>query len=261
MSGWLAWLTTYVPLASTPVVALATVALAIFNYRYVRLTRRLVQESQRSREPLVTIDFEMPERNQVRLVVANHGLSPARDIRITVDRDIQWTHLFGAKAFSEFGVMRNGISYLTPSRKFKYLVGIPNLTASEDALQAEFRIDYADNAGKRYHDSIIYDFTAFREVLFESFKDPNLMVAEAIRKAERSRERQGRPFDLGVSRTKKCSMCAETIPAEAKKCSHCLELQVRPALQPVEEDSGGDEEALGPPAAGTHEDRKPPLDL
>lgn len=71
-----------------------------------------------------------------------------------------------------------------------------------------------------------------REVLFESFKDPGLAVAEAIRDTEssrRSHERSREMFStLGRRPKKVCPMCAELIPEEAKKCSHCHELLEKP---------------------------------
>jgi hypothetical protein len=77
-----------------------------------------------------------------------------------------------------------------------------------------------------------YDFSQMREVLFESFKDPGLAVAEAIREAEssrRSHERTREMFTrLGRAPMKTCPMCAELIPGEAKKCSHCHELLEKP---------------------------------
>lgn len=81
------WLSTYLPLASTFVVAAATVALAWLTSKYVRLTGKLVEETQRSREPSVTVDFEIPDHS-LRLIIINHGMSPAKNIRISVLKDV-----------------------------------------------------------------------------------------------------------------------------------------------------------------------------
>jgi len=48
------WVTSYLPLASTLVVSAATVVLVWLTGRYVRLTAKTVEESQKSREPSVT---------------------------------------------------------------------------------------------------------------------------------------------------------------------------------------------------------------
>jgi hypothetical protein len=42
---------------------------------------------------------------------------------------------------------------------------------------------------------------------------------------------------FGTPKRKKCSMCAEMIPEEAKKCSHCQELQAINIVTSVEENN------------------------
>ena len=67
-----------------------------------------------------------------------------------------------------------------------------------------------------------------REVMFESFTDSNLAVAEAIRDTERKRQSHERTRSMlngsTTRKRKQCPMCAEMIPEEAKKCSHCNEI-------------------------------------
>ncbi len=99
-------------------------------------------------------------------------------------------------------------------------------------MEVSLQISYSDDTGKRYAHTLDYDFDQMREVLFESFKDPGLAVAEAIRDTEssrRSHERTRQMFiTLGRPPVKTCPMCAELIPGEAKKCSHCHELLEKP---------------------------------
>lgn len=225
------WMTTYLPVISTIVVAGATVALVWLTSRYVRLTGRMVEESQKSREPSVTVDFEIPDRS-LRLVVENHGLSPAKNVRIAVLKEVQWVRSGKAReGLAECGAVKNGISYLTPSRKLKYYLGFPNWNdISDGEMEASLRITYENEAGKEYHHIVDFDFRQLHEVLFESFKDPALAVAEAIQQSERDRrlqEHSRRMFDSLVAprEMKKCQACAELIPKEAKKCAHCQEKQ------------------------------------
>lgn len=227
------WVTTYLPVTSTIVVALATVALVCLTFRYVRLTRRMVEESQKSRDPFVTADFEIPDRS-LRLVVENHGLSPAKNVRIAVLKDVQWVRTAkGRQGLAECAAVKKGISYLTPSRRLKYYLGFPNWgNASDDQMETSLRVTYQSEAGREYHHLVDFDFRQMREVLYESFKDPNLAVAEAIRESERDRqfhEHVGELFgSLNARAMKKCRMCAEMIPEEAKKCAHCHEMQELP---------------------------------
>jgi hypothetical protein len=230
MQGLSPWVTVYLPVISTIVVAVATVALVWLTSRYVRLTGRMVEESQKSREPSVTVDFENPDRS-LRLVVENHGLSPAKNVRIAVSKDVQWLRMGkGQKGLADCGPVREGISYLAPSRKLKYYLGPPNWNdISEDRAEASLRITYENEAGRKYHNTVDFDFRQMREVLLESFRDSNLAVAEAIRQSERNRETQERTREMLSSlvsqEMKRCPMCAEMIPKEAKKCSHCQGVQ------------------------------------
>lgn len=227
------WVTTYLQLASTIVVAGATVALVWLTSRYVRLTGRMLEESQKSRDPLVTVDFEIPDRS-LRLVVENHGLSPAKDVRIAVLKEVQCLQVGkGQRRLTDCGPIKDGISYLAPSRKLKYYLGFPNWRdTAGDQMEASLRVTYESEAGREYQHIVDFDFRQMREVLVESFKDPNLAVAEAIRQSERDRQLHERVGEivgsLNAQAMKKCRMCAEMIPEEAKKCAHCHEMQELP---------------------------------
>jgi hypothetical protein len=194
----------------------------------------MVEESQKSRVPLVTVDFEILNRSLL-LVVENHGLSPAKNVRIAVLKDVQWVRMAKPRqGLAECGAVKKGISYLTPSRKLKYYLGFPNWNdPSNDQMQASLRITYENEAGKEYHHVADFDFCQMREVLVESFKDPNSAVAEAIRDSELHRQlgeytRQISSSWFAPMMKKKCTMCAEMIPKEAKKCAHCHEMQELP---------------------------------
>jgi hypothetical protein len=189
----------------------------------------MVEESQKSREPSVTVDFEIPDRS-LRLVVENHGLSPAKNVRIAVLKDVQWLRMGkGRQGLADCGPVKQGISYLTPSRKLKYYLGFPNWNDTpDDQIEASLRITYENEAGREYHHFVDFDFRQMREVLFESFKDSNLAVAEAIRESERNRQQHESTHQMFSSffprAMKKCPMCAEMIPKEARKCAHCQEM-------------------------------------
>ena len=196
--------------------------------RYVRLTARIVEESQRSREPAVTVDFEMPDHS-LRLVIENHGLSPAKNTQIEVLKDVGWLSMGkGQTGLVAAGPIREGVSYLTPGRKLKYYLGFPQWTDTpDDEMETSLRVTYEDDSGKHFEHVVDFDFGQMRDVLFESYKDSNLAVAEAIREAER--DRQSHESFQGVfnmmTPMKACVACGEAIPAGAKKCSHCLEFQ------------------------------------
>lgn len=216
----------YVPFFSTVVVAIATVVLVYLTGRYVRLTRRLVEESKRLRDPLVTIDFETPD-HQLRLVVANHGLSPARNIRVKLIQETDWLMGRGdRKGLAHARPFITGVSFLSPGRKLKYGAGFPDWRNIPDGpIEVAVEISYESLTGERFMETIQYDLRQLHGVLFESFRDPNTQIAEAIKRAEESHRMESRPLWVTLPATKRCSICDEEIREGAKKCKHCGSIQ------------------------------------
>jgi hypothetical protein len=234
------WLTLYLPLATTLVATGTTVVLAILTAKYVKLTGRLVEESKRSRDPLVTVDFEVSEYG-LELVVENHGLTPARNVRIQIEQDSDWIRGDGdTRGLSGVQPIRHGISFLAPNRKLKYYAGQPDWhNVPEGPIPVKLSVSYEGPAGEKFHDKVEFNFQQLCEVLLSSFRDPSENVAKAIRDAERSR-RSDQRLDASIRRvnarkTKACEMCAEQILVEAKKCKHC----------------GATQESAGPAQAST----------
>jgi hypothetical protein len=214
------------PLASTIVVTVATVVLAVLTRRYVMLTGRLVNESKRLRDPVVTVDFELPD-HRLLTVVENHGLSPARNVRMEVLQDSDWVRGRGDECgIEDTQPVKAGVSYLTPGRKLKYEAGLPDWRHMPDGpIEVQFRVSYESMSGERFEESVHYDFRQMHNVLFASFRDPNDEVAKAVRDAESSRRSHNQMGDmmrrLSTPATKKCEACAEPILVEATKCKHC----------------------------------------
>jgi len=218
-------------MTTTVVVAIATVLLAVLTARYVKLTGRLVEESKRLRDPVVTVDFELPDWALI-MVIENHGLTAAKDVRIELLKDTDWlcSRSDGGSQLADVGAVKTGVSYLTPDRKLKYEVGHPNWQdMPEGPVDVCLRLTYESLSGEQFSETVSYDFRQVQNVLFDSFRDPNAAVAKAIRDAESSRRSQGQMAGF-MSRmvaptTKNCEFCAEPIRADAKKCKHCGEMQ------------------------------------
>jgi len=229
------WAQVYIPLASTVVVAIATVVLVLLTGRYVRLTGRLAEESKRMRDPLVTVDFEIPD-HRLRLVVANHGLTPARDVHVKLLKDTDWLTGRGAQeGLADARPIMTGVSFLAPGRKLKYEAGFPDWRNIPDGpIEVVMEVSYQSLSGESFSETIPYDFRQLHGILFESFKDSSAQVAEAIKRAEDSR-RMDKPSRLmemmARPATKHCIMCDEQILQNAKKCRHCGTMQVDAAQQ------------------------------
>lgn len=218
--------TSQADILGTLVVAIATTVLAILTWRYVRLTAALVEENREAREPLVGIDFELPDRG-LRMVVANYGQSPATNIRIRVLRDVDWATRGDGGGFANASPVADGISYLAPGRKLRYLLSyLPGEGTPAEGMVARFEVTYENSRGQIRTEEMDFDFSQMGNVLFESFRDPVQRVAEAIDSAVRQQatNRQFERFAASRGATKPCPMCAEAIPEAAKKCAHCLEI-------------------------------------
>lgn len=227
------WITTYIPLLTTLVVAGANVVLVLLTSRYVRLTGRIVEESQKSREPFVTVDFELPDHT-LRLVVENHGLTSARNVRIEVLRDVDWLNAGkGRTGIIHCGPVNEGVSYLTPSRKLKYLLGFPKWKDTpDDAMEASMRITYQNDKGKDYENTVDFDFGQMRDVLFESFKDSNLAVADAIKEPSAQGSRMTVfAHQVPSSRSRKRAPCVLKSSLGPRRSVHTAVTSLRKAAQ------------------------------
>jgi hypothetical protein len=219
----------YLPLASTIVVSVATVVLVWFTARYVRLTSHLVEETRRAREPFVSLEFEIPD-NALIMVIANGGQSAAKNIRFEVIRDAPWLELVdGSTGLTATAPIKNGIPYLTPGRKFNYHLGFPHWNEiPADHNIVSIKATYEDDCGKQFQSVMEYNFDHIRGVFYESYRHAHLKAARAMRETEQHRQSHERrkslidPYNRRRP-AKKCPSCAEFIPEEARKCSHCWE--------------------------------------
>ena len=219
-------LVAWTSLVSTVAVAAATIVLARYTYKYVRLAKLLLEDSRESKEPIVYIDFEIPE-SVMRFTIGNSGRSAAVDIRITIEKDIPWLRFFNDQSgVGAIPVVKTGVSYLAPGRTLKYGAGVfrPAQDLTENKV-LELLLQYKNETGRSFERRIVVDMSQYESVLFESFRDPSHEVAEAIKRAEYSRSSRDRFSAFGIMRaaTKNCPMCAEKIPKAARKCSRCGE--------------------------------------
>lgn len=211
-------------------VAVSNVALAILTAIYVVFTREMVRHMREAREPSVFVDFEFLER-QTRLVIGNSSDSPAINIHFFVSGTIPWQH--ETDGIRNIGAVRDGLPFLAPRRMLKFYAGYVDWERLENGNGlASISIVYEDEAKHEFKREYILDIRKFDQVAGDSFQEPSVAVAKAIRDAENSRshERFMQQFGKGLFRsrpkTKTCSYCGKSIPQAAKKCPECHEFLI-----------------------------------
>ena len=112
---------------SGAVSVIVNIVLTAVTATYVVLTRKMLKEMQKAREPFVVVDVELPDP-MLRLIISNPGQAPARDIHFSVLKDIPSLSLENKDSgIKEMPVMKTGISSLAPGRSLKFIMGgFPN---------------------------------------------------------------------------------------------------------------------------------------
>lgn len=215
---------TIVQLLSTVVLAIATVMLALFTLKYVKATSQMVEEMRATRDPLVSLDLDISVG--MILLIRNLGQTAAKNFKISFKHKVPWV----SERIERLNVFQNGISHISPGRTFKFLsIGsIDWKKLKEEGGYISFEFEYENERGKKIKQETFFDLLQYSSVLFESFRDPTLEVAEAIKSFERSyhslKTSSERTNIIGRAMSlKSCPVCAELISKEAKKCPHCLE--------------------------------------
>jgi hypothetical protein len=184
----------------------------------------MLEETRASRGPTVYVDLELSSY-EVKLIVGNSGLSPAHNLTFEVKESIPWRKSEYHKGINGLAQIKNGISYLAPSRILKFTVGwLDWEKLKEFDSNVCFYVRYDDHIGKHHKIDFIIDMGQYEGVLLESFRNPTSEIASAIREFER---RFGAEKSISQITSnmfmKNCSFCKEKISPNAKKCPHCLE--------------------------------------
>ncbi|TAM45862.1 MAG: zinc ribbon domain-containing protein [Acidobacteria bacterium] len=231
---------------STVVVAGATLVLAALTAWYARITSKMLAEMRASRDPCVLLDLEAPDVGELHLVISNIGQSVARNVRFEVLHDVDWLQPVGGEGpgLASWPVIRNGVRYLTPGRSLRFSADRFQLHKTgmfEGTLQVKVRYD--NEAGRELSRDVTIDTKLFGEVRFDSYRDSNWAVAEALKALDRGMNRKDplRSVFLGLGK-RPCPFCGELIPQAARKCARCHEF-----LPPPESHESTSGAPPGPP--------------
>jgi len=196
---------------SSAITAIVTIFLVSFTYRYVRLTRHMLDHKRESKSADLLIDLEFTS-NTAYFVVKNVGGSPATEITFDVEDTVPWQH-----GLKELEIVREGISYLPAGRTLKFWMDYPDwkAIAPKKSLLRVMASYLAD--GVRKQRDVIIDLAQFRGTAIEI--PPERQIAEAIRRLS-DNQRFNRMFSI-QPKMKACPECAENIKFAAKRCHFC----------------------------------------
>lgn len=152
----------------------ATVVLAVITWRYVRLTRDILEENRQMRldaqKPEIAIYLRsektasfpnQPKITSMFLYVENIRLGPAYDVEFTTDLSFSVT---SGHSLREVGFLEHGIRYLPPGQKRKYLLANEYYPDFDELMQKQLKImvAYKDSVNEKYECCFYLDFQAYR---------------------------------------------------------------------------------------------------
>ena len=135
---------------------------------YAFLTWKLVSETKKLRraqtEPRVSVYVELSEQagnGRMDLVIVNEGPGPAENIRIGFKGDP--TYFNDERPIDQLPVIKNGLRYLGPYRKFRIILGWLFGEDYERAVKESWFFDlrYKNAVGDSISEGFVVDFSQF----------------------------------------------------------------------------------------------------
>jgi hypothetical protein len=204
--------------------AISTSVLVAVTIIYVYLTNRIAKEAREQNRPYVFIDFDIND-GSLDLAVANSGNRIASNVRFKILTDIGGR---GGAKVSEIPVIKNGITHVPPGRTFLYSFDYARSffdAKNNGGMKFVYEVSYK-HGRKPIKDKLEIDLSAYKDVLFRSFKNTESVLKEGLQ--DISQNMRSRPQDNMLSRFKvmteeACPVCKESIKKGALKCRFCGE--------------------------------------
>jgi len=178
---------TWITIFATVVTAATTVVLVILNARYVRLTARLVEESEAARKeavrPYLSLTLTLLEEDNsfISLVIENSGMSAAYRTQFDVKQTYKSPNVTD---LASIGLFKRGVNYFAPRQRYEcFLAG----GADEDFQQLmsnpiEIDATYTDVQNNKYREAYVLDFGVFENM--SRIGEPSIVkIASAVDKA------------------------------------------------------------------------------
>jgi hypothetical protein len=166
----------------------------LLTYYYVVITwsmvRRMAIAQENDRRPFVSVDFEL-ENAMGYVVVHNHGLSPASDVRISFDPELVGTRMRKASE----GLFAKPISFLPPGRERRSFIDSGSALLRKQApVEYTATISYTwAERHRSYQETIVINLNFYKWKLsspradLKDIADQLEGLTEAVREIRRTR--------------------------------------------------------------------------
>lgn len=165
--------------------AILTAALIIITGWYVRLTKRMVEETKSIRQKQSAPDIAVFYRNRsdsvnvINLIIKNFGYGAAYDIKFTVNPD--FIYRTGAK-ISEINLFKNGLYYLPPGEERSiFLTILFNKAMTDQCKNLDIHVVYTDEDEKSYQADYKVDLTELFGLILDQ-NPPIVKIADNLEK-------------------------------------------------------------------------------
>lgn len=163
---------------SSIVMIIVTATLVYITNKYVKYTFHMAEEMKIQNRPNVFLDFDMFEEH-FDLSISNIGNRTAHNVAFELIEDIENSR---GEKLSDKEVIRNGISYFPPQRRFIFDFDFARPFLSKGNKKfLYFRIKYRDSNGKEYKDEFKYDLTIYSTMYVRSFSDSGSAISSALK--------------------------------------------------------------------------------
>lgn len=158
------WVSSHIIEILTFLLVCITGVYAFLTWRYVRLTRDILEENRLMRlgtqKPIIAIYLrsETTDHTSVYFCVENIGAGPAYDVEFTTD--LSFTLGRNRSLGSEVRILERGLRYFPPGKKREFHLSRGSYPEHNELMQRQLEIAtvYKDALDKKYEECFCLDF-------------------------------------------------------------------------------------------------------
>ena len=158
------WVSSHIIEILTFLLVCITGVYAFLTWRYVRLTKDILEENRQmrlnSQKPIIAIYLrsETTDHTSVYLCIENIGAGPAYNVEFTTD--LSFTLGRNRSLGSEVRILERGLRYFPPGKKREFRLSHGSYPEHNELMQRQLEIAtaYKDSVDKEYDECFCLDF-------------------------------------------------------------------------------------------------------